>query len=237
MQQKRYLIVNADDFGMSLGINRGIIQAHEQGIVTSASLMVRWPAAEAAAAYARQRPQLSVGLHLDLGEWAYTDDQWTPLYQVVPPDDLQAVHAEAWRQLAEFRRLLGRDPTHLDSHQHVHLSEPAKSILIEMARQLNLPLRHLSGPAIRYCGDFYGQGNKGEPFPDAISVPSLLRILRTLAPGLTELACHAGYDDGLVTMYRRERRQEVLTLCNPQVRSALGSLHIELSTFAQMDLA
>src|SRR4051794_16830036 len=47
----RYVIVNADDFGQSRGINRGIILAHEQGIVTSASLMVRWAAAAEAAAY------------------------------------------------------------------------------------------------------------------------------------------------------------------------------------------
>ena len=62
----RYLIVNADDFGQSTGINKGVIQAHEEGIVTSASLMVRWPAAPEAAAYARNRPGLSVGLHVDL---------------------------------------------------------------------------------------------------------------------------------------------------------------------------
>lgn len=52
--QSRFLIVNADDFGQSPGVNRGIIEAHEHGIVTSASLMVRWPAATEAAAYGRQ---------------------------------------------------------------------------------------------------------------------------------------------------------------------------------------
>ena len=46
-------IVNADDFGQSPGITRGVIAAHERGIVTSASLMVRWPSANEAAAYAR----------------------------------------------------------------------------------------------------------------------------------------------------------------------------------------
>ena len=65
----RYLIVNADDFGQSRGINRGITEAHEQGIVTSASLMVRWPAAPEAAAYARSHGSLSLGLHFDFGEW------------------------------------------------------------------------------------------------------------------------------------------------------------------------
>ena len=49
----RRLIVNADDFGQSAGINEGIIRCHERGIVTSASLMVRWPHAAAAAEYAR----------------------------------------------------------------------------------------------------------------------------------------------------------------------------------------
>ena len=56
------LIVNADDFGQSPGVNRGIIEAHEHGIVTSASLMVRWPAAASAAAYAREHARLGLGL-------------------------------------------------------------------------------------------------------------------------------------------------------------------------------
>src|SRR3954451_21419733 len=109
MKGIRYLIVNADDLGQSPGINRGIVQAHEEGIVTSASLMVRWPAAEAAAAYARTHARLSVGLHLDLGEWTYRDDGWVVRYQVVRGDDADAVTAEAQRQLETFRRLTGRD--------------------------------------------------------------------------------------------------------------------------------
>jgi predicted glycoside hydrolase/deacetylase ChbG (UPF0249 family) len=64
----RYLIVNADDFGQSDGINQGVVKAYERGIVTSASLMVRWPTASAAAVYARAHPDLSLGLHIDLGE-------------------------------------------------------------------------------------------------------------------------------------------------------------------------
>ena len=98
----RYLIVNADDFGLSPGVNAGVIAAHEGGIVTSASLMVRWPAALEAAAYAREHPRLSLGLHVDLGEWAYRDGEWTPLYQVIPTHDAAAVADEVARQLAAF---------------------------------------------------------------------------------------------------------------------------------------
>ena len=59
---ERVLIVNADDFGRSPGVNRGVIRGHEQGIVTSATLMVRWPAAAEAAADARDTGR-SVGRH------------------------------------------------------------------------------------------------------------------------------------------------------------------------------
>src|SRR5262245_29538363 len=103
--------------------------------------MVRWPAAAAAAEYARAHPELSLGLHLDFGEWAYRDEAWVPLYQVVPPDDPSAAAAELARQLERFRALAGRDPTHLDSHQHVHREEPLRSLAAAAAERLGVPLR------------------------------------------------------------------------------------------------
>src|SRR5437588_12984858 len=120
----RILVVNADDFGQSAGVNRGIITAHERGIVSSASLMVRWPAAAEAAAYGRAHPALSLGLHLDLGEWVYRSGAWVPLYEVVPAGNASAVAGEIARQLDAFEKLAGKPPSHLDSHQHCHPHEP-----------------------------------------------------------------------------------------------------------------
>jgi predicted glycoside hydrolase/deacetylase ChbG (UPF0249 family) len=233
MTATRYLIVNADDFGLSPGVNRGIIEAHEHGIVTSTSLMVRWPAAEEAAAYARTHHSIGIGLHLDLGEWAYRDDRWVCLYEVVRTDDARAVAEEATRQLESFRGLMRQGPTHLDSHQHVHREEPVRGILLRMAHDLGVPLRHFS-PEVSYCGDFYGQTGKGLPWPEAISVESLLGILTTLPPGVTELACHPGSGDDLDSMYRAERAQEVRTLCDPGVRAALADAGIALRSFRSM---
>ena len=122
MPRKKYLIINADDFGQSPGVNQGIIEAHERGIVTSASLMVHWPAALEAAEYNRAHPQLSLGLHLDLGEWFYRDGNWMPLYERVLLTESQAVSEEVSRQLALFRQLVGKSPSHLDSQQHVQLN-------------------------------------------------------------------------------------------------------------------
>jgi len=174
----KYLIVNADDFGLSEGVNRGIIEAAERGIVTSASLMVRQSAACAAAALAKESGRLSIGLHLDLGEWIYRDEQWMPLYSVVATNDAAVVEEEVARQLKQFRELLGHDPTHLDSHQHVHREEPVRGVMLDLARQLGIPLRECTR-GIDYCGDFYGQTGEGGTLLDSLSVDALKEVLRS----------------------------------------------------------
>jgi predicted glycoside hydrolase/deacetylase ChbG (UPF0249 family) len=204
--------------------------AHEQGIVTSASLMVRWPAAGEAADYARLRPTLSLGLHLDLGEWTYRDGSWTPVYEVLSTQEPDAVVAEVGRQLEMFRQLVGREPTHLDSHQHAHRSEPVRGALLRAARDLRIPLRHFTS-TVQYRGDFYGQSGKGDPYPEGITVEALLRILATLPPGFTELGCHPGSKDDVDSMYRCERRQELAALCHSSLWTAIAAHNVELCSF------
>ena len=225
------LIVNADDLGQSEGINNGIIQAHEDGIVTSASLMVRYPAAATAADYAKNNPRLGVGLHVDLGEWFYSEGEWKPLYEVVSTDDIGAVKEEITRQLESFYRLMGRAPTHLDSHQHVHKRGLIRPLFIELATKLNITLRGC-GPLVDYCGDFYGQLSDGSPYHSAISVDGLLETISKLAVGITELACHPGQADDLNTMYKKEREIEVNTLCDQRIKDTINNAGMELCSFA-----
>lgn len=224
------LIVNADDFGMSTGVNRGIIEAHSRGIVTSASLMVRWDAAVEAVRLSREYPRLGLGLHIDLGEWAYRDHHWASVYEVVPLNDQGKVAQEVTCQLDLFRMMTGRNPTHLDSHQHVHLEEPVRSTMIDVAQRNSIPLRHVSS-IVKYCGAFYGQMKTGESNREAVTTAALIRVLEELSPGVTELCCHPGLDDGLQTMYCQERFDEVRALCDPQVRLAVRDLGIELCSF------
>jgi predicted glycoside hydrolase/deacetylase ChbG (UPF0249 family) len=228
------LIVNGDDFGLSDGVNKGIATAHELGILTSASLMVRCPAAEAAASYARSQPALSVGLHVDLAEWSFKDESWQQVYQVVALDDPSAVAEELERQLRRFKELVGREPTHLDSHQHVHESEPVLSLCHEAARQRKIVLRNVGG-FVRYCGDFYGQSNKGYPYPDGISVPGLLNVIRSVRTGITELGCHPAQSADMQGMYREERLVECMTLCHPDVRKEIEAEQISLRSFSNWE--
>jgi predicted glycoside hydrolase/deacetylase ChbG (UPF0249 family) len=228
----RFLVVNADDFGLTTGVNRGIIGAHEHGIVTSASLMVRAAAAQDAAAYARNSERLCVGLHLDFGEWRYADGELTAAYQVVDNADAGAIRMECERQLFRFESLLGRRPTHLDSHQHAHLSEPARSVVLELAARLSIPLRSCS-ENISYCGAFYGQTGEGTPYPEGLSAENLVKLLHSLPSGWTELGCHPGYSDKLDSVYKLEREEEIRVLCSKQIREVLELEGIELRSFAE----
>lgn len=225
----RCLIVNADDFGRSAGLNRGIIQAHEQGIVTSASLMVRWPDAAEAAAYAREHTEFSVGLHIDLAEWEFANGDWVTVYQIASIQDPEASEKEIRRQLQLFRELTGFNPTHIDSHQRVHLKPGVLPAAKQVAAELGVPLRAHS-PA-RFCGDFYGQLRDGQPLPEAITVERFLGILDALPEGFTELGCHPGFSAGLESTYLAERETELAILGGAQARAAVEERGIRLCSF------
>jgi predicted glycoside hydrolase/deacetylase ChbG (UPF0249 family) len=231
MASLKLLVVNADDFGSSRGVNRGIMEAHERGIVTSASLMVYGAAAGEAARYGRARPELGLGLHVDLRSWRVDKRPWS---RVRSERKLKAAVVKELRgQLEEFQRLIGRDPSHLDSHHHRHRIEPLPSIFSELAQELEIPLRHFT-PAIRFCGDFYGQDGQGRPKPEAILPHALVALLGRLPSGVTELGCHPGYTDGLKAWYRNERVQEIRSLCDARVRRAVERFGITLISFREI---
>ncbi len=229
MAEKRFLIVTADDLGLSEGVNAGIVEAHERGIVTSASLMVRQAAAEDAVACAERHPSLAVGLHIDIGQWDYESGEWRVAYQRCSPQDEAAVEAECRLQLEAFRTLLGRDPTHLDSHQHTHMSEPVATVAEGLAAELGVPLR---ARGIRYEGGFYGQSGKGEPWPLGITVEHLIELIESLPEGWTELGCHPGLGVEDESSYGPEREREVRALCDARVRAAVEEEKVELRSFA-----
>ncbi len=233
MAEGRFLIVNADDLGLSEGVNAGIVEAHQRGIVTSASLMVRQPAAADVAALARRHPSLAIGLHIDIGQWNYESGEWVVAYQHCSPEDAAAVEAECRRQLEAFRELLGRDPTHLDSHQHTHMTEPVASVAEELAAELGVPLR---GHPIRYEGGFYGQAGRGEAWPEGITVEHLIELITTLPDGWAELGCHPGIDVGEgESSYGPERERELHALCDRRVRVAIEEEEVDLRSFAEVE--
>src|SRR5207247_9226928 len=118
----KYLIVNGDDFGARSGVNGGFKETHLHGILTRASLLVNTPWADEAARLAAGLPDLSVGLHADLRDEL---DKAS--------GDSQGVRESLQQQFRRFESLVGRPPTHIDSHHNVHRHPPA------LAASLALP--------------------------------------------------------------------------------------------------
>jgi predicted glycoside hydrolase/deacetylase ChbG (UPF0249 family) len=230
-----WLIVNADDFGCSRGVNRGIVEAHEHGIVTSASLMVHRSAAAEAADYARGRPELGVGLHVELDRWRVSR---LPRRGAALSARGLTRHAadQLQRQLEHFVSLLGRSPSHLDSHQHRHRWPLVQPLFEATAQELGIPLRR-TRLGVRFCGEFYGHDGRGRPEPAAITPEALMQLLARLEEGVTELCCHPGYADDLDSWYRTEREQEVQSLCDPRVQETILRFGIRLCTFSDLPRA
>ena len=130
----RLLVVNADDLGFAPGVNRGIVEAHDAGTLSSASMMVNTPAFAEAVSLARTRPRLGVGLHLNLVSGRPLTDapsltnartgEFHPLGELARRAFTGRVRASEVRHEcdAQLRALAdaGVVPTHLDSHRHAH---------------------------------------------------------------------------------------------------------------------
>jgi len=158
------LIINADDLGLTPGVNRGILRAFQDGIVTSASLLVTGSAFEEAVALARQNPELDVGLHLTLvEERAVLGHEALPTLVDengrLPRTNgeflrraflgrirWKEVEREMTAQIARFQKT-GLRLSHLDSHQHLHMFPPVFQIVRRLTRGIdNVWVRNPAGP-------------------------------------------------------------------------------------------
>ncbi len=143
------LIINADDFGLSSGANRAIIKAWQEGILTSASLMVGGGAFAEAVGLARENPRLQVGLHLTLvqGNAVFRSEELpaladrdgnfadNPVYAGMryffAKGLRQTLYREIEAQLAKFRET-GLPLSHVDGHLNIHMHPVVFDILEEL---------------------------------------------------------------------------------------------------------
>jgi hopanoid biosynthesis associated protein HpnK len=160
----KQLIVNADDLGLTPAVNRGVVRAFQDGIVTSASLLVTGSAFEDAVALAQQNPELDVGLHLALveersvlgpdvlptlvdetGRFPRTSAEFIQR-AILGGISWHEVEQEIAAQIALFEKT-GLRLSHLNSHQHLHMFPPVFQIVRRLASWMdNVWIRNSAGP-------------------------------------------------------------------------------------------
>lgn len=222
-----YLIINADDFGLTPGVNRGILKAHRKGIVTSTSLMVNTPGFDEAVEFAQRTPSLGVGFHFNLT----TGQPLTPTLEQIPSlvDDngfFRSFHpglTPNWQQNEvqieleyQWQRIQQTDLpiTHIDSHHYIQRFPQVYKPLSTLAHKQGIPMRHtfaiqpVSQPSVT---GFHSDRSAlpidhpkttdyfiGDEYFHIDGMKRILRHLHQLQPGVTELNCHPGYVDHLL---------------------------------------
>jgi predicted glycoside hydrolase/deacetylase ChbG (UPF0249 family) len=187
----KHLIVNADDFGYSYSINKGIIEAHTNGIVTSTSVMVDAIAADEAKDL-KKFPDLSIGLHFEVKE-------------------VLNVEAELERQIDKFVAIVGKSPDHLDTHKRHTTDEGIKEVLQDYTKAHNIPIRIFNA---KHIGSF------GINLSDC-SVAQLKRSIDEATEEYNELMTHAGYSDDYLrehSSYSDLREDELKSICSPEIK-------------------
>ena len=249
MKPARTLIVNADDFGLTSGVSRGILEAHRAGIVTSTTVIVSRPI-DSALIDELLASGLGVGLHLNLTLGPpVSDPRRVPSLvsagQTFVRDPREAAsrantdeaRIELGNQIDVFRRLFGRFPTHLDTHHHVGCHQPILDLVLDFAAAIKVPVRSQNDLVrtaarrrkLRTPDHFVGDAG-AEPYWTA---ERALDQLASLPAGVTEAMAHPGhYDEDLAeSRYGKQRDVELAGLTDPRVREMIQREGIRLAHF------
>ena len=237
------VVINADDFGLTDGVCAGIVQAIQRGVVTSTTAMV------CVSGYIQRLkswgPKIAgrIGAHLQLTSGTpimpaekipslvQRDGSFFAKRKQIHTPKTEEVLAE-WQAQLETLLGTGVEPTHLDSHHHVHGLDGVFPAFCELANLYSLPVRSLS-PEMTLKLQAAGVPSIGHTLTDwyggELSASTFMEVLQKGArenPGCSsfEVMCHPGYAEeglALVSGYVLEREIELATLCDPALKREL----------------
>lgn len=259
---KRKLIVNADDFGLTIGVNKGIIEAHVNGILTSTTLMVNTPGFLNAVDLSKLYPNLGVGFHFNLTYGAPLLDPSKVPSLVNKDGRFHPISLKAllsWKTedvrkelQAQWERIKASNIhiTHIDSHHYIQSHPIVRKEMVRLSLEEGLPMRLcLSGRAFlnrcmraskqeingaySTCTDYF----IADTYFTKKGRSRLLLHLKQLELGVTEINCHPGYvDEELIALskWTDKREQELPLLTDPAFIGLLEAEEIELIRYDQL---
>ncbi len=258
------LAVNADDFGYSRDVNEGIVAAHRQGILTSATLMATGAEFHHAVELARDTPTLDVGCHLVL--------VGAPGFPATAASLIKAIALKRipiYQELSsQVRKILdaGIVPTHLDTHKHTHLLPPVLKVVARVSQEFRIPwvrrpfdlplkadnvpwktrlasaasslIQPYSTRVLKAHGCRMTDHFAGFRITGRFDALELARLISQLPEGLTEFMCHPGYCTAELratrTRLKESRRMELDALTAPEVRAMIETAGVRLAGFGEL---
>ena len=245
------LIVNADDFGLTEGNTIAHILCHEDGILTSTTMMVNMPYAPLAVSLAKKHPNLGIGIHFVLtmgrplieGPKSFTDENGNfrkqGTYASGYPDnvDENEVYAEWKAQMEKFIDMMGKKPTHIDSHHHVHLRDNLYPIAKRLAKEYDLPMR-LRPETDKTDYDYEIALMLPGFYDDTATVEYVTEnTFGIWDHEIIEIMCHPAFIDQRlidISSYCKERANEMKVVRDKRLKQWIKEHDIELITFADL---
>lgn len=241
------LIFNADDFGLTEGVNLGILKAFTNGVVRSTTLMVNMPFAKDAVEIAKQNPELGVGVHLTItagspilnkknslldaeGKFHNKD----LLYDYTVELDTEELYEEWKAQIEKFIELMKVKPTHIDSHHHIHLIPKYLEVAVKLAEEYDIPIREQKWDNKKYE---YIKLKQDFIYEKCALDYFLKDRSNILQEDIAEVMCHPAFiDERLIefSSYNIERCRELSILSSKELRNWIKKNNIELIDYRDL---
>ena len=260
----KQLVVNADDFGFSRDVNQGIVEAHQEGILTATTLMATGAAFDDAVRLARGNPSLDVGCHLVLVGDPPFPETVLQLMSAIALGRVR-IHDELASQV---RRIVdaGLRPTHLDTHKHTHLLPPVLIAVARVSEEFGIPWVRRpfdfplqpggAGLGKRAVSRGFGIVRRrfervlarhgcrstdhfaGFQITGSVNARIVVELLRSLPEGSTEFMCHPGRCTAELraarTRLKESREEELRALTAPETRAALQDAGVKLVSYREL---
>lgn len=245
------LIINADDFGYSSGVNYGIIHAHQRGILTSTTIMANMPGFDEAVSLAKENTDLGIGVHLTLTCWKPLRNDVSSIvdengdfhrlsfYENDFTVDFDDLYKEWDDQISKVIQS-GINPTHLDAHHHVNSISPITEVFVKLAKKYDLPVRNnfIVPDSIkttnRFNTTFDLLGTIKEIWKP-MEIKNIIQECKTF--GTVEAMCHPGYVDNVLltnSSLRDNRAIMVAELQRNDYEMILAENNIQLGTYSDL---
>ncbi|MGB3343726.1 MAG: carbohydrate deacetylase [Aequorivita sp.] len=237
----RRIVFNADDFGLSNGVNQGILKCYLEGVLNSATLLTNFDYFEEAVELINKYRLANIGLHFNLTEGSpliknhktIVNDQGVFIRNVheLVGIDKDEVYMELEAQLQKAVNA-GVMINHIDSHHHIHMTSALREVFCRLSKKYKLPLRKIENTSrnplkiIQFYIDtfyvpYYTNNFHSDFYDDNATESNLIDIVKSFKGSSLEIMCHPGYVDKDNGIYNEERENELAVLTSKSLKGIL----------------
>ncbi len=245
----KYLIINADDFNLTSGVDRAILDCHDRGVVSSTTILMTFPIKKNKIKHLLNRPFLGKGIHLSITLGEPRSSSFKSSFSKMSPQKIKSIPEvklmkEFEAQILQFQDSFGVLPTHIDTHHHLHIYSNLFNVILKLSYKYKIPhrlvplntsevRRSLLKDKIPIPHYFFGDLDHKKHW----TLTSLCRQISSLPKGVSEIMVHPGFvtkELTKISSFNQAREVERKALIHDRLKNLVKQENIELIHFGEM---